>query len=41
MQIIGQLHDVQDTLNLTLEASGLDEANILHRRRLLSDNGPP
>ena len=32
--------DVQDTLNLALEASGLDEANVLHRPRLLSDNGP-
>lgn len=32
--------DVQDTPNLALEASGLDEANVLHRPRLLSDNGP-
>jgi len=32
--------DVQDTLNLALEASGLDEANVIHRPRLLSDNGP-
>ena len=32
--------DVQDTLNLALEASGLDEVNVIHRPRLLSDNGP-
>jgi len=32
--------DVQDTLNLALEASGLDHAKIMHRPRLLSDNGP-
>ncbi len=32
--------DVQDTLNLALEASGLDEARVIHRPRLLSDNGP-
>ena len=32
--------DVEDTLNLALEASGLDEANVVHRPRLLSDNGP-
>ena len=32
--------DVQDTLNLALEASGLDEVNVVHRPRLLSDNGP-
>ena len=32
--------DVQDTLNLALEASGLETANVIHRPRLLSDNGP-
>ena len=32
--------DVQDTLDLALEASGLDQANVIHRPRLLSDNGP-
>mgnify|MGYP001794353120 CR=1 FL=1 len=32
--------DVQDTLNLALKASGLNEANVVHRPRLLSDNGP-
>jgi transposase InsO family protein len=32
--------DVQDTLNLALEASGLETANVVHRPRLLSDNGP-
>jgi transposase InsO family protein len=32
--------DVQDTLDLALEASGLDEVNVVHRPRLLSDNGP-
>ncbi|TGY84672.1 transposase, partial [Marinicauda algicola] len=32
--------DVQDTLNLALVASGLDEVNVTHRPRLLSDNGP-
>lgn len=32
--------DVQDTLNLALEATGLDHANVAHRPRLLSDNGP-
>ena len=30
--------DVQDTLNLALKASGLNEANVVHRPRLLSDN---
>ena len=30
--------DVQDTLDLALEASGLDQANVVHRPRLLSDN---
>lgn len=32
--------DVEDTLNLALDASGLDQANVLHRPLLLSDNGP-
>ena len=32
--------DVQDTLDLALEASGLDQANVIHRPCLLSDNGP-
>ena len=32
--------DVQDTLNQALEATGLDQANVVHRPRLLSDNGP-
>lgn len=31
--------DVTDTLNMALEASGCDQANILHKPRLLSDNG--
>lgn len=32
--------DVTDTLNLALKASGCDHANVAHRPRLLSDNGP-
>jgi len=32
--------DVQDTLNLALEASRLDHATVVHKPRLLSDNGP-
>ena len=31
--------DVTETLNLALEAAGLDQANVVHRPRLLSDNG--
>src|SRR5438309_3879011 len=31
--------DVTATLNLALDAAGLDEARVLHRPRLLSDNG--
>jgi len=31
--------DVTATLDLALEASGLDQATVLHRPRLLSDNG--
>ena len=32
--------DVSDTLQLALKAAGLDQVNVLHRPRLLSDNGP-
>ena len=32
--------DVTDTLELALLASGLERANVAHRPRLLSDNGP-
>lgn len=32
--------DVQDTLNLALEAFGLEIANVVRCPRLLSDNGP-
>src|SRR6202142_4306815 len=32
--------DVTDTLELALTASGCDQANVLHKPRLLSDNGP-
>jgi putative transposase len=31
--------DVTATLDMALQASGLDKANVLHRPRLLSDNG--
>ncbi len=31
--------DVTDTLELALEASGCDSATVLHKPRLLSDNG--
>jgi putative transposase len=31
--------DVTDTLSMALEASGLDRMNVVHRPRLLSDNG--
>ena len=31
--------DVTDTLELVLQASGLNQANVVHRPRLLSDNG--
>jgi putative transposase len=31
--------DVTDTLELALQASGLDQAVVMHRPRLLSDNG--
>lgn len=32
-------NDVTDTLKLALKASGCDGANVIHRPRLLSDNG--
>ena len=32
--------DVTDTLDLALQASGCDQATVLHKPRLLSDNGP-
>ena len=32
--------DVTETLDMALKASGCDHANVLHRPRLLSDNGP-
>ena len=32
--------DVTDTLNLALEETGPDHINVVHRPRLLSDNGP-
>ena len=32
--------DVTDTLNLALAASGCDNARVMQRPRLLSDNGP-
>lgn len=32
--------DVTDTLELALKASGCDQAHVLHKPRLLSDNGP-
>ena len=31
--------DVTETLELALSASGLDKAGVVHRPRLLSDNG--
>lgn len=31
--------DVTDTLNMALEASGCDQVNVVHKPRLLSDNG--
>ena len=31
--------DVTGTLEMALEASGLDQANVVHRPRLLSDHG--
>jgi putative transposase len=32
--------DVTDTLELALQASGCDQVHVLHKPRLLSDNGP-
>ena len=32
--------DVTETLEMALEASGLNQATVAHRPRLLSDNGP-
>ncbi len=32
--------DVEDTLNLALQFTGLEDARVRHRPRLLSDNGP-
>ena len=32
--------DVSDTLQVALQASGLNQVKVLHRLRLLSDNGP-
>lgn len=32
--------DVTDTLEMALQASGCDRANVAHKSRLLSDNGP-
>jgi transposase InsO family protein len=32
--------DIQDTLNQALEETGLKQANVVHRPRLLSDYGP-
>jgi putative transposase len=32
--------DVTDTLELALQASGLDQVSVAQRPRLLSDNGP-
>lgn len=32
--------DVQDTLSQVLEETDLDQANVMHRPRLLLDNGP-
>jgi transposase InsO family protein len=34
-----QSGDVSDTLDLALQASGCDQATVLHKPRLLSDNG--
>lgn len=32
--------DVQDTLDLALESSPIAQARVVHRPRLLTDNGP-
>ena len=31
--------DMTDTLDLVLEASGCDQVHVIHKPRLLSDNG--
>ena len=31
--------DVTETLNMALQASGCDQAHVVHKPRLLSDNG--
>ena len=36
-----KVDDVTDTLKLALEASGCNRANVVHKPRLLSDNGSP
>jgi putative transposase len=33
-------HDVQDTLQLALDLTGVEQVQVTHRPRLLSDNGP-
>ena len=35
-----RVDDVTDTLEMALQASGCDTANVVHKPRLLSDNGP-
>lgn len=35
-----KIHDVTDTLNLTLEASGYSSVKVEHKPRLLSNNDP-
>ena len=32
--------DVSDTLEIALQTSGLNHVKVLHRPRLMSDNGP-
>ena len=32
--------DVQETLELALDATGISQVQVRHRPRLLSDNGP-
>lgn len=32
--------DVSDTLEMALAAAGCDQARVMHKPRLLSDNGP-
>ena len=33
------VEDVTDTLDLALQASGWDQVHVIHKPRLLSDNG--